>query len=48
VFAELQHFYKPLPDGVAGVEAFGLEGETDPRVAERIVEWTATLAASSA
>jgi pimeloyl-ACP methyl ester carboxylesterase len=40
---ELTHMYKVLPDGVTGMAAFGLEGETDPRVADGIDAWIRRL-----
>jgi hypothetical protein len=43
---ELQHMYKPLPDGVSGIEAFGLTGETDPRVTGGMDGWIRRLAIS--
>jgi alpha-beta hydrolase superfamily lysophospholipase len=42
-FEELQHMFKPLPPGLPPMEAFGLAGETDPRVADAIAGWVATL-----
>ena len=42
-FPELQHFYKALPDGITGVAAFGLEGETDRRVTSAIDAWIRRL-----
>jgi alpha-beta hydrolase superfamily lysophospholipase len=44
--AELTHMYKVLPDGVSGLEAFGLEGETDPRVADGMDAWVRKLQAA--
>lgn len=38
-FPLLQHFYKRVPDGMAGEAAFGLESETDPAVADAIAAW---------
>jgi len=38
-FAELQHFFKPVPPGTPPMQAFGLEGETDPRVVNAIDRW---------
>ncbi len=35
-FPELQHMYKPVPEGTSPMAAFGLAGPTDPRVAEAI------------
>jgi alpha-beta hydrolase superfamily lysophospholipase len=35
-FPELQHMYKPVPEGMSAMEAFGLTGPTDPRVAAAI------------
>ena len=43
VFPELQHFFKPLPPGTPPMQAFALEGETDPRVAGAIDVWGRTL-----
>lgn len=43
IFPELQHMLKVLPPGVTGQEAFALPGETDPRVAEAIVDWVCRL-----
>jgi len=43
IFPELQHMLKVLPPGVTGQEAFALQGETDPRVAEAIVAWVCRL-----
>ena len=42
-YAELQHFYKPVPDGVTGMAVFGLQGETDPRVTADIDRWVRGL-----
>ncbi len=44
-FAELQHFFKPVPPGTPPMQAFGLEGETDPRVVAAIDRWGRTLPA---
>ena len=38
-FPELQHMYKPLPDGMDGMAGFGLPGDTDVRVTDAIDEW---------
>lgn len=38
-FPELQHFYKRAAPGMSAMEAFALTGETDPAVADAIVEW---------
>ncbi|HET7464737.1 MAG TPA: alpha/beta hydrolase [Longimicrobium sp.] len=38
-FPELQHFFKPLPPGTPPMQAFALEGDTDPRVVEAIDRW---------
>ena len=43
-FPELQHMYKPIPDGVPPMQAFGLPGETDPRVTDAIDDWARSLA----
>ncbi len=43
VFPELQHMMKVLPDGVTGQDAFGLQGETDPRVADQVAAWVEGL-----
>jgi uncharacterized protein len=40
---ELQHMYKPLPEGLSAFEAFGLQGETDPRVADGVDAWVRRL-----
>lgn len=45
IFPELQHFFKPLPPGTPAMQAFGLEGETDPRVVAAIDGWGRTLSA---
>ena len=42
-FPELQHFFKPLPPGTPAMQAFALEGETDPRVVEAIDRWGRAL-----
>ncbi|HVT40585.1 MAG TPA: alpha/beta fold hydrolase [Gemmatimonadaceae bacterium] len=42
-FPELQHMYKNVPMGTPDMEAFGFPGETDPRVADAIADWTRTL-----
>jgi alpha-beta hydrolase superfamily lysophospholipase len=42
-FPELQHMYKQVPEGTPDVEAFGFPGETDPRVADAIVDWMRRL-----
>jgi uncharacterized protein len=39
----LSHMFKHVPPGVAGPQAFGYAGETDPRVAEAIGGWVARL-----
>jgi alpha-beta hydrolase superfamily lysophospholipase len=36
LFEGLQHMYKPVPPGASPMEAFGLTGPTDPRVAGAI------------
>jgi fermentation-respiration switch protein FrsA (DUF1100 family) len=43
LFAELQHFYKPVEPGTDPQAAFGLETPTDPRVAEAIDGWMRRL-----
>ena len=43
IFAELQHFYKPVAPGTPPMQAFGLEGETDPRVVAAIDRWGRAL-----
>ena len=43
---ELQHMYKPVPDGVSEIDAFGLTGETDPRVTGGMDDWIRRLAIS--
>ncbi len=40
----LSHMFKRLPPGIAGQEAFGFPGETDPRVAEAVAGWVRRLA----
>lgn len=40
VFTRLQHFFKQLPDGLSPMEAFGLPGDLDERVAAAIESWT--------
>lgn len=47
-FEELQHMFKPLPPGLPPMEAFGLAGETDPRVAETIAGWARSLPSRTA
>jgi len=42
-FEELQHMFKVLPDGLSPMEAFGLTGETDARVADAIDGWVRGL-----
>ena len=42
---ELTHMYKVVPEGVSGMEAFGLEGETDARVTDGIDAWIRKLPA---
>ncbi|HYH83358.1 MAG TPA: alpha/beta hydrolase [Longimicrobium sp.] len=42
-FPELQHFFKPVPPGTPPMQAFGLEGETDPRVVAAIDAWARQL-----
>ncbi|MFN8573131.1 MAG: hypothetical protein U0132_13860 [Gemmatimonadaceae bacterium] len=42
-FPELQHMFKVLPDGLNPMEAFGLTGETDPRVSAAMDEWIRAL-----
>lgn len=37
--AGLQHFYKRVPAGMTLEAAFGLEGETDPGVAQAVAAW---------
>lgn len=44
LFAELQHFYKPVEPGTDPQAAYGLETPTDPRVAEAIDVWVRKLA----
>jgi len=44
IFPELQHFFKPLPPGTPPMQAFGLEGETDPRVVDAIARWGRAIA----
>jgi alpha-beta hydrolase superfamily lysophospholipase len=39
LFPELQHFYKVVPAGLDAAMAFGLETESDPRVAAVIAGW---------
>ncbi|HEX8242897.1 MAG TPA: alpha/beta fold hydrolase [Longimicrobium sp.] len=41
----LQHFFKTLPPGMPPMQAFGLEGDTDPRVADVIDRWGRSLPA---
>jgi uncharacterized protein len=43
VLPQLQHFFKPLPDGLSGMEAFALAGDVDPRVAATIHGWVDAL-----
>ncbi|HEX8724836.1 MAG TPA: hypothetical protein VF737_05540 [Gemmatimonadaceae bacterium] len=43
VLEGLSHMFKRLPEGLAGPEAFGYPGETDPRVADAIAAWLASL-----
>ena len=43
-FPELQHMYKPIPNGTHPMQAFGLAGETDPRVTDAIDAWVRALA----
>ncbi len=38
-FAELQHFYKAVPDGMDQMAAFALDGDSDPRVSAAIGAW---------
>jgi pimeloyl-ACP methyl ester carboxylesterase len=38
-FPGLQHFYKPVPPGLDPMALFGLETESDPRVAAAIAAW---------
>lgn len=38
-FPELQHMYKPAPEGLEGMASFSLTGESDPAVAEAIDGW---------
>ena len=42
-FPELQHMYKPVPEGTSPMAAFGLAGPTDPRVAEAVHRWVQAL-----
>jgi fermentation-respiration switch protein FrsA (DUF1100 family) len=42
-FPELNHFYKVVPPGTASFANFGLEGETDRRVAEAVSSWLDSL-----
>ena len=42
-FPELQHMYKRIPEGTPAMQEFGLPGETDPRVADAIAGWIASL-----
>jgi alpha-beta hydrolase superfamily lysophospholipase len=42
-FEELQHMFKPLPPGLPPMEAFGLAGETDPRLADAMAGWVQTV-----
>lgn len=44
-FPDLQHFFKPVPPGTPAMQAFGLEGETDPRVVAAIDRWGRALPA---
>jgi pimeloyl-ACP methyl ester carboxylesterase len=43
VYAELQHFYKSVPEGITGMAAFGLQGETDRRVTADVDRWVRGL-----
>lgn len=45
IVPELTHMYKVLPDGISGMEAFGLPGETDSRVSDGIDAWIRKLPA---
>jgi uncharacterized protein len=38
-FPELNHFYKLVPPGTPPSANFGLENETDPRVADAVSDW---------
>jgi len=38
-FPELQHMYKPMPDGMDGMAGFALPGPTDERVTDAIDAW---------
>ena len=38
-FAELTHFYKVAPEGMDPMAAFMLETESDPAVADAVVDW---------
>jgi uncharacterized protein len=38
-FAELQHFYKRMPEGADPMRAFMIDDESDPRVASSIDAW---------
>jgi pimeloyl-ACP methyl ester carboxylesterase len=43
VLTRLQHFFKPLPDGVTGAADFGLQGDVDARVAGAIEGWVRSV-----
>ena len=43
-FPELQHFYKVVPPGLDPMAVFGLETESDPRVAAAMAAWLAKIA----
>ncbi|MGH7633362.1 MAG: alpha/beta hydrolase family protein, partial [Gemmatimonadaceae bacterium] len=45
IIPELQHMLKVLPPGVTGQDAFALQGETDPRVADAVAAWVCRLPA---
>lgn len=40
-FAELQHFYKRAPEGLAPVDSMAISEESDPAVAAAIADWVA-------
>ena len=46
IFPELQHMMKVLPPGITGQDAFALEGDTDPRVADAVTAWVRGLPAT--
>lgn len=46
IFPELQHMMKVLPPGVTGQDAFALQGDTDPRVADAVAAWVRGLPAT--